>query len=144
MVRDHEVVGSNPTIETITGCGAAWLAHLTGGQGVAGSNPVIPTSGESDVQLVLRIREQALLVGTTYYRCDAAMKYVDGEFCWPEKFYKWVIRLFDGRYVWFYQMDVREVRVNGLDVEPWEIRDPFPPKLSVTLGLADEANEHDY
>src|SRR5690606_26357340 len=25
------------------GCGAAWLAHLTGGQGVAGSNPVSPT-----------------------------------------------------------------------------------------------------
>ena len=26
-----------------TGCSAAWLAHLTGGQGVAGSNPAIPT-----------------------------------------------------------------------------------------------------
>src|SRR5439155_841545 len=27
-----------------TGCSAAWLAHLTGGQGVAGSNPAIPTT----------------------------------------------------------------------------------------------------
>ena len=26
-----------------SGCSAAWLAHLTGGQGVAGSNPAIPT-----------------------------------------------------------------------------------------------------
>jgi hypothetical protein len=94
--------------------------------------------------LVLTVREQALLVGTTY--CGAAVKYVDGEFCWLEKFYKWVIRLFDGRYVWFYQMDVKEVRVNGLDDELWalEAPSPFPPKLSVTLGLVDEANEHDY
>ena len=28
---------------TDTGCSAAWIAHLTGGQGVAGSNPAIPT-----------------------------------------------------------------------------------------------------
>ena len=27
----------------IAGCSAAWLAHLSGGQGVAGSNPVSPT-----------------------------------------------------------------------------------------------------
>src|SRR5436190_2207138 len=27
-----------------SGCSAAWLAHLTGGQGVAGSNPAIPTT----------------------------------------------------------------------------------------------------
>ncbi len=27
----------------ITGCGAAWLARLTGGQEVAGSNPASPT-----------------------------------------------------------------------------------------------------
>ena len=25
------------------GCGAAWLAHLSGGQGVGGSNPLSPT-----------------------------------------------------------------------------------------------------
>ena len=27
-----------------SGCSAAWLARLTGGQKVAGSNPVTPTS----------------------------------------------------------------------------------------------------
>lgn len=26
----------------VTGCGAAWIARLTGGQKVAGSNPVTP------------------------------------------------------------------------------------------------------
>ena len=30
-------------LEKATGCGAAWLARLTGGQKVAGSNPVTPT-----------------------------------------------------------------------------------------------------
>ena len=31
-------------LEIATGCGAVLVAHLTGGQGVAGSNPVNPTS----------------------------------------------------------------------------------------------------
>ena len=30
----------------VTGCGAAWLARLTGGQEVAGSNPASPTRKE--------------------------------------------------------------------------------------------------
>ena len=29
----------------MTGCSAAWLARLTGGQKVGGSNPLIPISG---------------------------------------------------------------------------------------------------
>ena len=42
------VTGSRPcgrsTVFTHTGCGAVWLARLTGGQEVAGSNPVSPTA----------------------------------------------------------------------------------------------------
>jgi hypothetical protein len=29
---------------SLAGCGAAWIAHLTGGQGVGGSNPPSPTN----------------------------------------------------------------------------------------------------
>lgn len=39
--------GVSPSGEALperTGCGAAWLARLTGGQEVAGSNPVSPIS----------------------------------------------------------------------------------------------------
>ena len=35
---------SNSATFVRSGCSAAWLAHLTGGQGVAGSNPAIPTN----------------------------------------------------------------------------------------------------
>lgn len=34
---------AEPSAPPGTDCGAAWSAHLTGGQGVAGSNPVNPT-----------------------------------------------------------------------------------------------------
>src|SRR6266567_9378039 len=34
---------ASSTIALNTGCGAAWLARLTGGQEVAGSNPASPT-----------------------------------------------------------------------------------------------------
>ena len=36
------LVGNVEAIASITGRGAAWLARLTGGQKVAGSNPVAP------------------------------------------------------------------------------------------------------
>ena len=38
----YVVSGFSRTDDT-SGCSAAWLAHLTGGQGAAGSNPAIPT-----------------------------------------------------------------------------------------------------
>ena len=42
LIDLHVASGVSRT-RTSTGCSAAWLAHLTGGQGVAGSNPAIPT-----------------------------------------------------------------------------------------------------
>src|SRR5207244_8683310 len=33
-----------------SGCSADWIAHLTGGQGVAGSNPASPTGSPASVQ----------------------------------------------------------------------------------------------
>ena len=37
--------GSNDFVEkTQSGCGAVWLARMTGGHEVAGSNPVSPTT----------------------------------------------------------------------------------------------------
>ena len=44
--------------DTATGCGAAWLACLTGGQEVAGSNPVSPTK-----KALLRGHESGQRVG---------------------------------------------------------------------------------
>ena len=41
LIDLHVASGVSRT-RTPTGCSAAWLAHLTGGQGVAGSNPAIP------------------------------------------------------------------------------------------------------
>ena len=39
----RRTVGSNPTLSaSSTGCSAAWLARLTGGQEVDGSNPSSP------------------------------------------------------------------------------------------------------
>src|ERR1039458_7613572 len=38
----HRIMGRLPTVDS-AGCGAAWLACLTGGQEVAGSNPASPT-----------------------------------------------------------------------------------------------------
>jgi hypothetical protein len=88
--------------------------------------------------VVLGIYEQALLV-------EATLKFVEGRWCRLENFYKWVLQLFDGRLVWFYQMDVKEVRVNGLEIDLWKRKHPLDhPDLSVTLGLVDEANEHEY
>ena len=86
--------------------------------------------------MVLGICEQALLV-------EATLKFVEGKWCRLENYYKWVLQLFDGRKVWFYQMDVKEIAVNGLDENLWELS-PWPPHLTVTLGLVDEANEHEY
>ncbi len=39
---------------SLSGCGAAWLARLTGGQEVAGSNPVSPTKLKQRFRLILR------------------------------------------------------------------------------------------
>src|SRR5207247_2895211 len=42
LVGSRSSIGGRSALGT--GCSAAWLAHLTGGQGVAGSNPAIPTT----------------------------------------------------------------------------------------------------
>src|SRR5262249_12675693 len=43
-VEAHRTTHLAPrTSHWFSGCSAAWIAHLTGGQGVAGSNPAIPT-----------------------------------------------------------------------------------------------------
>ena len=42
-LRGAEHPGGVPCGGTISGCSAAWLARLTGGQKVGGSNPLIPT-----------------------------------------------------------------------------------------------------
>ena len=41
---DFSLLSSIRAHQSRSGCSAAWLAHLTGGQGVAGSNPAIPTN----------------------------------------------------------------------------------------------------
>ena len=56
--------------ESGTGCSAAWLARLTGGQKVAGSNPVTPTSEAVNPQgfaaFALRRRLGGALCFATY------------------------------------------------------------------------------
>ena len=43
MPPEHKVPGSNPGGRTFIGIWRSLVAHLTGGQGAAGSNPAIPT-----------------------------------------------------------------------------------------------------
>jgi hypothetical protein len=45
LSRRHRVSLSIRFLDDFSGCGAAWIARLTGGQKVAGSNPVTPTAG---------------------------------------------------------------------------------------------------
>ena len=60
-----------------TGCGAAWLARLTGGQEVAGSNPASPTI-EVQVRAGFRKRGPALLL-PMYTACQRKFGDVDVE-----------------------------------------------------------------
>lgn len=43
LLRQVSVPIHIQTVELVAGSSAAWLAHLTGGQGVGGSNPLCPT-----------------------------------------------------------------------------------------------------
>ena len=43
VCKSVATTGGKSADQRVTGCGAAWLARLTGGQEVAGSNPASPT-----------------------------------------------------------------------------------------------------
>lgn len=59
---------AEPSAPPGTDCGAAWSAHLTGGQGVAGSNPANPTgrmTSNSIRRIVDTLRRRAAVTPST-------------------------------------------------------------------------------
>lgn len=57
----RKAIMSMESVFTSSGCSAVWLARLTGGQKVVGSNPIIPTSSLSKsyaIKLLLLYRHQ--------------------------------------------------------------------------------------